>query len=261
MVSVFVLFILTPCSRVLLEKPTGWQPVKKFPTFYRIRTFITAFTTARHLSLSWASSIHFITPHPTSLRPILILSSHLSLGLPSGLFPAGFPYTRIRLYSPISATCPAHLILDFITKTELGEQYSVMSTHNKTVCKFYSSPNIPHAPTHLILFNYTWTSDEVRKSWSSSVRSFLQSHLPSSLSDPSIFLSIILRTSLNVRNQVSHPYRDADKSLALPTSRCILFDGQHISFDASLVIHINSTNIPRIMIINRIYEHQNLLSL
>jgi len=57
------------------------------------------------------------------------------------------------------------------------------------------------------------------------------------------------------------PYRGADKSLAQPTSRCILFDGENVSFDASLVIYINSTNIPPIMIINRIYEHQNLLSL
>ena len=58
-----------------------------------------------------------------------------------------------------------------------------------------------------------------------------------------------------------HPglYRTADKSLARPTSRCILFDD--ISFDASLVTYINSTNIPPIMIINRIYENQNLLSL
>jgi len=31
-------------------------------------------------------------------------------------------------------------------------------------------------------------------------------------------------------------YRGADKSLAQPTSRCILFDGENISFDASLVI-------------------------
>jgi hypothetical protein len=46
----------------------------------------------------------------------------------------------------------------------------------------------------------------------------------------------------------------ADKSLARPTSRCI-------SFDASLVIYINSTNIPPIMIINRIYQTENLLSL
>jgi hypothetical protein len=56
-------------------------------------------------------------------------------------------------------------------------------------------------------------------------------------------------------------YRGADKSLARPTSRCILFDGENISFDASLVIYINGTNIPPIIIINMIYEHQNLLSL
>jgi hypothetical protein len=56
-------------------------------------------------------------------------------------------------------------------------------------------------------------------------------------------------------------YRGADKSLARPTSGCILFDGENISFDASLVIYINSTNIPPNMIINRIYEDQNLLSL
>jgi homoserine trans-succinylase len=56
-------------------------------------------------------------------------------------------------------------------------------------------------------------------------------------------------------------YRGADKSLARPTSRFVLFDGENISFDASLVIYINSTNIPPILIINRIYETQNLLSL
>ena len=56
-------------------------------------------------------------------------------------------------------------------------------------------------------------------------------------------------------------YRGADKSLARPTSRCILFDGKNISFDASLAIYINSPNIPPITIINRIYETQNLLSL
>ena len=40
-----------------------------------------------------------------------------------------------------------------------------------------------------------------------------------------------------------------------------MFDGENISFDDSLVMYINSTNIPPLMIINRIYEHQNLLSL
>ena len=56
-------------------------------------------------------------------------------------------------------------------------------------------------------------------------------------------------------------YRGADKSLARPTSRYILLHGENISFHASLVIYINSTNIPPIMIINRLYEHQILLSL
>ena len=55
--------------------------------------------------------------------------------------------------------------------------------------------------------------------------------------------------------------RGADKSSARPTSRFILFDGENISFDVNLVIYIHSTNIPPIMIINKIYETQNLLSL
>ena len=45
---------LTPWSRVLLEKLTVSQPAEKFPTFYGTRRFITAFTSTRHLSLSWA---------------------------------------------------------------------------------------------------------------------------------------------------------------------------------------------------------------
>jgi hypothetical protein len=56
-------------------------------------------------------------------------------------------------------------------------------------------------------------------------------------------------------------YRGADKSIARPTPRCILFDGEKISLVVSLVIYINSINIPPIMIINSIYETQNRLSL
>jgi hypothetical protein len=52
----------TPWSRVLLEKRTGLQLVKKLPTFYGTRMFITAFTSPSHLSLSIASSIKSI-PH------------------------------------------------------------------------------------------------------------------------------------------------------------------------------------------------------
>ena len=82
---------LTPWSTVLLEKPTGLQLVKKFPAFYGNWRFITTFASAHHLSLSSASLIQAIPSHPTSWRSILILSSNLCLGLPSVLFPPGFP--------------------------------------------------------------------------------------------------------------------------------------------------------------------------
>jgi hypothetical protein len=51
----------------------------------------------------------------------------------------------------------------------------------------------------------------------------------------------------------------AGNFIARPTSRCIMFDGENMLFDSSLVIY--STNIPPVMIINRIYETQTLLSL
>ena len=79
-----------------------------------------------------------------------------------------------------------------------------------------------------------------------------------------IFCRCSLFPSWSGQGLISTPvymYRGADKSLAGPTSRCILLDGGNILFDASLVIYINSTSIPPIMITNRIYEHQNLLSL
>ena len=91
-------YLLTPRCRVLLEKLTGLQLVKKFHAFHGTRRFITALTSVRHLSLSWASPIQSIHPHPTSWRSILILSAHLSLGLPSGLFPSDFP---TKYYPPI----------------------------------------------------------------------------------------------------------------------------------------------------------------
>jgi len=55
-------FLLTPWSRVLLETFSGSQLVKKFPTFYGTRRFITAFTRACQLSLSWARSIQSMSP-------------------------------------------------------------------------------------------------------------------------------------------------------------------------------------------------------
>jgi len=65
-------YLLTPLKRVLLEKLTGSQLVKKFPAFYGTRRSITAFTSARHLFLSWAIkgySSNLNTSHPLNVCP------------------------------------------------------------------------------------------------------------------------------------------------------------------------------------------------
>ena len=104
-------YLLTPWCRVLLEKLTSLQLVKKFPAFHGTLKFITTLTSVRHLSLSWASPIQSIYPHPTSWRSILKLSTHLSLGLPSGLLPSGFPSKT--LYTPLSSTIRATWLQDY----------------------------------------------------------------------------------------------------------------------------------------------------
>jgi hypothetical protein len=64
------------------------------------------------------------------------------------------------------------------------------------------------------------------------------------------FISLLLVT-------VGIMYTSAGSSISAIIS--ILFDGENISFDASLVMYINNTSIPPIMIMNRMYENQNLL--
>ena len=60
-------FLLSPWSRILLEKKTGSQLVNKFPAFYGNRPFIAAFTPARHQSLSWTRLYQRISLGPKGI--------------------------------------------------------------------------------------------------------------------------------------------------------------------------------------------------
>jgi hypothetical protein len=81
---------LIPWSRVLPDRLTIPQPFTKFFPFYGNRSLITTFTRAHHLPLSWARVIQCIAFRPISTQPILILSVHLRLALPSSLFATDF---------------------------------------------------------------------------------------------------------------------------------------------------------------------------
>ena len=88
-----------------LEQTPSWEANRfaasqEILAFCRTRKFITAFTSARHLSLSWASSIQSISPHPTSWRSILILSPICACVSPVVSFPQVSPPKPCTQLSP-----------------------------------------------------------------------------------------------------------------------------------------------------------------
>ena len=109
---------------------------------YEIRNLDAAFTRAFQESLSWNESTHFLVIIPIFLRSILIVSSHLRLGLHKGLFPVGLP---IRILKE-SYLLPwrAHVnFLDLITLTILVERYklwrsSLWSLLHSLFCEYRS---------------------------------------------------------------------------------------------------------------------------
>ena len=93
----------TPWSTVLLEKLTGPQLVKKSPNFLEPEGSLPHSQESGNCPYSEPHRSS-PSPHPTSCRPILILSSHLRLGLPSGSS-LRFPHQTPVCTSPRSHTC------------------------------------------------------------------------------------------------------------------------------------------------------------
>jgi hypothetical protein len=116
---------------------------------------------------------------------LFLLFSHLRLGFPSGHIPSGFPTKTLYapLFSPISAIYPAHIIiLNVITRKKFGEENRSLS---------YSLCSFPHFSVTLSLLG------------------------PYILLSTLLSNTLSLRSSLNVRDQILHPYKTTGKIIAV----------------------------------------------
>ena len=127
------------------------------------------------------------------------LKIHLNIILPSmswsPQWSLSFSFPTKTLCTPllfsILATCPAHLILlDFITRTILGEEYRTLSS---SLCNFLHSPVTPSLLGPNILLNTVF------------------SNTPS------------LCSSRNVSDQVSHPYKTTIEDPTYKNLTCVKF--------------------------------------
>ena len=130
---------LTPWSKVLLEKLTGSQLVKKFPIFYVIWRFTNEFTIARHLSLSWTRSFHSMPPsHILKIHINIILPSQpgSSKWFPSPMFPHHYPVCT----SSLPHTCYMPHSTNFSRFDHPNSMWWGVQIINLRIMQFYSLP-------------------------------------------------------------------------------------------------------------------------
>jgi hypothetical protein len=97
---------------------------------------------SRHWSLFRTRWIQCKIPHPTPLKPILILTFHLRFGLLSGSFPSRFPNKSAFIFVAMHATHPDNLI-----RNMFGEKYKLLRTSLRC---FLQPPIVPSllSPNH-----------------------------------------------------------------------------------------------------------------
>jgi hypothetical protein len=166
--SVFLYSILlTPWSRVLLEKLTNLQLAKKFPTFYGTQRFITVFTRARHLSLSWARSIpfHYLTIH---FNIILLSMPDFSMDYPYQIYQVLCSSSRIK--SADKHTSPLHWVY-----------FTQFDKHNMNISTW--SQDVHDYSRSVSTYSFTPLSDCCGQSIGWTVLS-IKPHMRHSLSNP-----------------------------------------------------------------------------
>jgi hypothetical protein len=165
---------LTSWSCAIREKQRGMHLLKNFPALYGTWSFMIVSTRTHHWYLSSARTNQFIPPHSISSRTILILSTHPRFGL----IPSGFPTKNLHISLQHPSQYFHHLYLDF----PIGLFPCDFPTNRQ--------PSVSHSlyiPAHK---PHWFDHPKQYKLWSSSLCSFLQPPVISSLFGP-IFSSVL----------------------------------------------------------------------